>query len=1079
MMPARHADILRRQTRALVWEEARVGGVIALWLALVGLAMLAAVRLISGVEFWVRDDQLPYVVGFWIPVAIAFLLVLSPDHSGHLSGGFSKRILRFPVATSHAVAASLISRLVFLAAASFVLAGVCTNVTDGEPGFGIVFVVALIYLAAQLFDWLRGPVSGLSTFVVILAAAAVAGALIAPESILEPAFRLLIDAGQSPGMMAGLGLAAAVATYAISLAAVRADRTGRSIGFPEIWEWRLPFVHAGVAPHRPFRTPFAAQVWFELRRSRALLPIVALCSYALLLGVHWLAFADLRGEKTLGEAIRDSAVWSVFNALMAGVVAHAISTRVIGLRRSVKSTGYEHLLPLSDAQFAASRVLAGLILLIPTLVAALSVHYFAAAPVVVFEIIPTSLREGFGSLREVIWVLLGRGLFIGIVASALLAINTRLFRRLAALALLGLIAAFTSDYLIDTRFADILHANFVAGARQNVLTPLVLSAIILTLACTAVAWRRGLFARRTLICGAAIWILIAWLFRYVLVLHFAPNRPDVAQHAFAILIALGCSAAVPLVYLSFLFDISRRRRKSRAPLERRTWPLGDVRPSPWSTAGWAAIVLAVFWLGWPARPAYVDYFRAKGHPVTLDELDEFYAEPAPGENDALAYLEVADQLTQLDQEFQTFVAEAGATLLTPPSGRQRPGYTDAYYSKTFDALLIVGGAESHRDQPLDWHIWEATRLYWTRVASQVAPTLQEIGNRDTSDARYPIDLKDGGAVLLPHLAQTRHLVRQLAVDSLYWTIAAQPARATESVEAASAVADSLTNEPVLISQLVRIANHGFVVSMIETALNRSVPGESELLRLQRACELAYPAPPSGRALDRSLAGEAAIWLNVPYLTSGVSYPDDIETGWRREPPLALVLPHELLFPKPATSLTLVRELDESIRVGSMTRARGLQLLAERESSEFFEQVSLVSPLVDLGWSAILRAYEAEWRIRSALEIARVAVAVERYRLAKGRLPGSLQELVPAFLPAIPSDYFAGVGVPLKYRVREGSEFVVYSVGFDGEDDLGVEMERWWHEGDITFTVAPLSVRTGPQISSNVNTPEPRGPRLVD
>ena len=89
--------------------------------------------------------------------------------------------------------------------------------------------------------------------------------------------------------------------------------------------------------------------------------------------------------------------------------------------------------------------------------------------------------------------------------------------------------------------------------------------------------------------------------------------------------------------------------------------------------------------------------------------------------------------------------------------------------------------------------------------------------------------------------------------------------------------------------------------------------------------------------------------------------------------------------------------------------------------------------------------------------------MERYRLAHGTLPESLDEIVPDFLPAIPEDYYAGPGSRIRYRAREDGEFVVYSVGRDMEDDHGVEMEdaRW--QGDITFIVAPLSVRMGPHI----------------
>ena len=83
--------------------------------------------------------------------------------------------------------------------------------------------------------------------------------------------------------------------------------------------------------------------------------------------------------------------------------------------------------------------------------------------------------------------------------------------------------------------------------------------------------------------------------------------------------------------------------------------------------------------------------------------------------------------------------------------------------------------------------------------------------------------------------------------------------------------------------------------------------------------------------------------------------------------------------------------------------------------------------------------------------ARTALAVERYRLAHGTLPGGLADLVPDYLDGVPEDPFDGR--PLRYKKLEKG-YVVYSVGEDGKDDGGAEPPR---EGvpeflDVTFTV---------------------------
>ncbi|MFW6189693.1 MAG: hypothetical protein ACOC7T_04590 [Planctomycetota bacterium] len=81
------------------------------------------------------------------------------------------------------------------------------------------------------------------------------------------------------------------------------------------------------------------------------------------------------------------------------------------------------------------------------------------------------------------------------------------------------------------------------------------------------------------------------------------------------------------------------------------------------------------------------------------------------------------------------------------------------------------------------------------------------------------------------------------------------------------------------------------------------------------------------------------------------------------------------------------------------------------------------------------AYERvqEQKCRSRLEIAvlRTMLALKAHKVRTGRLPESLRELVPQYLPRMPADPFDGE--PLRYS-RE--KRIVYSVGQDLEDSGG-------------------------------------------
>jgi hypothetical protein len=76
--------------------------------------------------------------------------------------------------------------------------------------------------------------------------------------------------------------------------------------------------------------------------------------------------------------------------------------------------------------------------------------------------------------------------------------------------------------------------------------------------------------------------------------------------------------------------------------------------------------------------------------------------------------------------------------------------------------------------------------------------------------------------------------------------------------------------------------------------------------------------------------------------------------------------------------------------------------------------------------------------------------LERYRLANGQFPATLEALAPKFIVKLPHDVITGQS--LKYRRTDDGQFVLYSVGWNETDDGGkVELTKSgspdWHRGD--------------------------------
>jgi hypothetical protein len=108
-------------------------------------------------------------------------------------------------------------------------------------------------------------------------------------------------------------------------------------------------------------------------------------------------------------------------------------------------------------------------------------------------------------------------------------------------------------------------------------------------------------------------------------------------------------------------------------------------------------------------------------------------------------------------------------------------------------------------------------------------------------------------------------------------------------------------------------------------------------------------------------------------------------------------------------------------------------------------------------------FSGHFRIQSQMQ-ARIHQAIawcalERFRFKHGRLPESLNELVPEFLDKPLLD--PASGQPLRY-VRVGEQgYRVYSIGWDGKDDGGEETRKK-EVGDWTWASHPKLIKNPEQ-----------------
>jgi hypothetical protein len=269
------------------------------------------------------------------------------------------------------------------------------------------------------------------------------------------------------------------------------------------------------------------------------------------------------------------------------------------------------------------------------------------------------------------------------------------------------------------------------------------------------------------------------------------------------------------------------------------------------------------------------------------------------------------------------------------------------------------------------------------------------------------------------------------------------------------MARTLDAEPVIISKLVRVAMLNIAVMALEHRLNAEGLDEAELTRLTQL----FTEAARTNQMANGLIGERAMYIRYFRMSYAeikkLANAGDENSSEQTGPPLPGPQPfifratgffeRDLRFYLQGmeTNISLAATFPKDLVVISNVQER----ISLTSRQNYYILSSMLLPALR---SAIIKEANGLAQVRTA----QAALAVERFRLVHGQLPENLNELVPQFLSAVPSDPFDGA--PLRYH-RLAKGYVIYSVGADGHDDGGREKPADWKSSDkstydITFTV---------------------------
>jgi hypothetical protein len=296
----------------------------------------------------------------------------------------------------------------------------------------------------------------------------------------------------------------------------------------------------------------------------------------------------------------------------------------------------------------------------------------------------------------------------------------------------------------------------------------------------------------------------------------------------------------------------------------------------------------------------------------------------------------------------------------------------------------------------------------------------------------------------------------LAVDARCKAADGDLGAAMEDVNAMFALAKHLSAEPLGIIVLVAVHIDTRAEQTLQAVLASQRPAAPELARID------VPDRPSySRLLQRAFRVDEAFGLSV-FADIGSGGHDDFRSvlasqaapgSWAAALPWqveSIVLPLYRVF--------LLNHDLAGYRI-AMERNYTWATVAYVDAKSHWEALDHMDNLHDSRSVICRMMYNSGLGLAKAAAsgdarrgLARLALAACRYRAAHERLPDKAEDLLPEYLPAVPTDPFDGK--PLKWKRADGGGLVLYSIGPDMTDDGGKPFDDKSQTGDFTFALAP-------------------------
>lgn len=303
--------------------------------------------------------------------------------------------------------------------------------------------------------------------------------------------------------------------------------------------------------------------------------------------------------------------------------------------------------------------------------------------------------------------------------------------------------------------------------------------------------------------------------------------------------------------------------------------------------------------------------------------------------------------------------------------------------------------------------------------------------------RYFIDHALGVSAPLPHLAKLKRIAQILEYQALVSGQNRDFKKASIAVETTVGLARTLDDEAIVISQSVRCSLLKIATGIFQRRVNCDKLSADELSALAGIFAIV-----GGKTnlMARALIGERA--MLAPYFRMSIAEAQRI-SGAEEESDQTPAQP--MLSGRRSLLMTVTGFMDRDLRFYLTVMETNIVVagLPSPENLAFSENLDHASEVAKrklfmfsaMNLPSLSRTVSKEVSAIASVRLAGAAVAVERFRNANGRLPGSLSEIPSGDFPLPAIDPFDEK--PLRYR-QLSVGYLIYSVDTDGHDDGGRE-----------------------------------------